>query len=166
MHFSNNKEPKPTDKVIYISGSFDLLHNGHIETLKRAKEMGNFLFVGVWGDDIVNFFKGGNHPILSLHERVLMVLACKYVDDVVVGAPYQISKDLIKSLNIKNVVHARSQEDLVLEEHQHIDPNKVPKELGIYEEFDIETEVTVETIAQRVVDNREKYKAKYDKKIA
>jgi ethanolamine-phosphate cytidylyltransferase len=37
MHFSNNREPKSTDRVVYISGSFDLLHNGHIETLKRAK---------------------------------------------------------------------------------------------------------------------------------
>ena len=34
MHFSNNREPKATDKVIFIQGSFDLLHNGHIETLK------------------------------------------------------------------------------------------------------------------------------------
>jgi hypothetical protein len=42
----------------------------------------------------------------------------------------------------------------------------VAKEMGIYEEFDIETDVTVETIAQRVVDNREKYRAKYEKKIA
>jgi len=38
--------------------------------------------------------------------------------------------------------------------------------MGIYEEFDIDTDVTVETIAQRVVDNREKYRAKYEKKIA
>jgi ethanolamine-phosphate cytidylyltransferase len=55
--------------------------------------MGDFLYVGVWGDDIVNFFKGSQYPILSLHERVLMVLACKYVDDVVIGCNYQISKD-------------------------------------------------------------------------
>jgi len=38
--------------------------------------------------------------------------------------------------------------------------------MGIYEEFNIETDVTVETIAQRVVENREKYRAKYEKKIA
>lgn len=88
MSFSNNREPKATDRVVYISGSFDLLHSGHIETLKRAKAMGDFLYVGVWTDDTVNFFKGSNHPILSLHERVLMVLACRYADDVVVGAQY------------------------------------------------------------------------------
>lgn len=88
MHFSNNREPKPTDKVVYIQGSFDLLHNGHIDTLKRAKAMGDFLYVGVWADDIVNYFRGSNYPVLSLHERVLMVLACKYVDDVVIGSNY------------------------------------------------------------------------------
>jgi ethanolamine-phosphate cytidylyltransferase len=61
---------------------------GHIETLRRAKAMGDFLYVGVWSDDIVNYFKGSNYPILSLHERVLMTLACKYVDDVVIGSNY------------------------------------------------------------------------------
>jgi ethanolamine-phosphate cytidylyltransferase len=88
MHFSNNREPKATDTVVYISGSFDLLHNGHIETLKKAKEQGTFLFVGVWSDDIVKYFRGNHYPLLSLHERVLMLLACQYVDDVVIGAPY------------------------------------------------------------------------------
>ena len=36
--------------------------------------------------------------------------------------------------------------------------------MGLYEEFDIDTDMTVEIIAERVVQNREKYKAKYDKK--
>lgn len=126
--------------------------------------MGDFLYVGVWGDDIVNYFKGGNYPILSLHERVLMVLACKYADDVVIGSNYQVTKDMIKSLNIKKVVHPRTTEDQVLEQHRHIDPYSVAKELGIYEEFDLDCNMTIETIAERVVENREKYKAKYDKK--
>lgn len=142
------------------------MHNGHIETLKQAKAKGDFLYVGVWGDDIVNFFKGSNYPILSLHERVLMVLACKYVDDVVIGCNYQITKDMIKSLNIAKVVHPRTNEDHIIEDHRHIDPYSVSKELGIFEEFDVDCDVTVETIAQRVVDNREKYRAKFEKKKA
>jgi hypothetical protein len=71
---------------------------------------------------------------------------------------------MIKSLNISKVVHPRTNEDHVLPEYQHIDPHQVAKELGIFEEFDLEKDVTVETIAERVVQNREKYKAKYDKK--
>lgn len=164
MIFSNNREPKPSDKVIYISGSFDLLHNGHIERLKKARAMGDFLYVGVWPDEVVNHYRGQNYPILSLHERVLMCLACKYVDDVIIGAPYQITNDLIKSLNIQKVVSANSKEDEILEDHKHIDPNQVAKELGIYEQFEIENDLTIESIAERVVINREKYKAKYQKK--
>lgn len=40
-----------------------------------------------------------------------MSLAMKYVDDVVIGAPYVITDDLLKSLNIKKVVHVLSRED-------------------------------------------------------
>ena len=57
MNFSNNREANPTDKVIYVSGSFDLLHNGHIDILKKAKAMGEFLYVGVWSDDVVNHYR-------------------------------------------------------------------------------------------------------------
>jgi len=81
-----------------------MLHNGHVEILKRAKEEGTFLYVGVHDDEEVNQYKGSNFPILSLHERALMLLANKYVDDVIIGAPYEISADLIKTLNIRKVV--------------------------------------------------------------
>ena len=71
----------------------------------------------------------------------------------------------MKSLNIKKVVYAVSKEDEVLESMRHIDPYKVAKDMGIYEEFEVENELTVEKIAERVVLNREKYKAKFEKKI-
>ncbi len=54
MSFSNHKEPKTTDKVVYIDGDFDLLHNGHVETLRKAKELGDFVYVGLHDDYIVN----------------------------------------------------------------------------------------------------------------
>ena len=52
----------------------------------------------------------------------------------------------------------------MLEQHKHIDPYQVAKEMGVYMEFDIDCDVTIDVIAERVVENREKYKAKYDKK--
>ena len=57
-----------------------------------------------------------------------MALAMKYVDDVVIGAPYIVTNDLIKSLNIKKVVHVRSREDQVKPEFQDLDPFEIPKE--------------------------------------
>lgn len=37
--FANHRVPKPTDKVVYIAGSFDLFHLGHIEKLEEAKKL-------------------------------------------------------------------------------------------------------------------------------
>lgn len=83
-----NKEPKPTDKIVYIDGSFDILHVGHIEILKKAKSLGDFLIVGIHDDDLITQQKGIHYPILSLQERVLNLLAIKYVDEVIIGAPW------------------------------------------------------------------------------
>lgn len=65
--FSNHKTPTPTDKIVYIDGAFDLFHVGHIETLKKAKDLGTFLYVGIHDDATVNRHKGRNYPIMNLH---------------------------------------------------------------------------------------------------
>jgi len=46
-----------------------------------------------------------------------MVLSCRYVDDVVIEAPYILTEDLIKSLDITKVVHVLTEEDAVSKEH-------------------------------------------------
>lgn len=104
MSFSNHREPKIEDKVVYIDGDFDLLNNSHVRILKKAKSMGDFLYVGLHDDDIINKTRGNNFPIISLHERVLMLLANRYVDDVIIGAPFNVTEDLIKTFNISKVV--------------------------------------------------------------
>lgn len=147
MHFSARKEPGPNDKIVYIHGSFDCLHNGHIELIKKAKEQGDFLYVGVWEDDLVGKFKGANYPILSLHERVLMVMANKYVDDVVIGAPYQINEDLIKTLNIHTVCDSKVKQDEPQAEFASIDTYELPKKNGNFQEIDTGCDMTLETIA-------------------
>jgi len=100
--------------------------------LKRAKEQGDFLYVGIWDDEMIRHYRGNNYPLISLQERVLMVLACKYVDEVVIGAPYIVTKDLVTSLNISEVVHVQSREDAVLPDFLNIDPYAQVKELGKY----------------------------------
>jgi ethanolamine-phosphate cytidylyltransferase len=77
VQFSEGREPKPGDKVVYIDGDFDLFHVGHIERLQLAKNQGDYLLVGVHDDQTVNAVKGSNYPLMNLHERVLSVLACR-----------------------------------------------------------------------------------------
>ena len=53
-----NRESFPEDINMYVDGSFDILHAGHIEILKKAKALGTYLIVGVHDDETVNKHKG------------------------------------------------------------------------------------------------------------
>lgn len=56
VQFSEGREPNPTDRIVYVDGTFDLFHTGHIEFLKRAKALGDYLLVGVHDDQVRLFF--------------------------------------------------------------------------------------------------------------
>lgn len=56
--------------------------------------------MGIHDDATVEAYKGVNNPILSLNERSLMVLANRHVDDIIIGAPFNVTEDLIATLNI------------------------------------------------------------------
>ncbi len=69
-------------KVGYTTGVFDLFHIGHLNILKRAKEMCEYLIVGVSTDELVQEYKNKT-PIIPYEERCAIVEAIKYVDKVV-----------------------------------------------------------------------------------
>ena len=55
-HFSNSREPKPTDKIVYVAGSFDVFHCGTVEFLEKARALGDFLMVGIYDDKVKSSF--------------------------------------------------------------------------------------------------------------
>lgn len=69
-------------KVGYTTGVFDLFHIGHLNILRRAKEMCDYLIVGVSTDELVWNYKN-KKPIIPFEERVALIEACRYVDKVV-----------------------------------------------------------------------------------
>lgn len=159
------RAPKPGDRVVYCDGTFDMFHAGHIETLRRARERGDFLLVGIYDDATVNARKGSNFPILNVHERTLAVLSCRHVDEVIIGAPWAVTEDMIKTMNITKVVHG-SHADRSKKSDQFADPYKVPRRLGILEEVESSSDLTVETVLQRIVRNREAFVKRNMKKEA
>jgi glycerol-3-phosphate cytidylyltransferase len=73
-----------TEKKIigYTTGVFDMFHIGHLNILKRAKEQCDYLIVGVSTDKVVEEYKKKT-PIIKFEERIAIVEAIKYVDEVV-----------------------------------------------------------------------------------
>lgn len=71
------------EKVIgYTQGTFDMFHIGHLNLIKNAKRHCDYLVVGVNSDDLVESYKN-KRPIIPLDERVEIMRAIKYVDEVI-----------------------------------------------------------------------------------
>lgn len=69
-------------KVGYTTGVFDLFHIGHLNILKKSKEMCDYLIVGVSTDELVQKYKSKT-PVIPFEERIKIINAIKYVDKVV-----------------------------------------------------------------------------------
>lgn len=69
-------------KRVITYGTFDLLHYGHIELLRRAKELGDYLIVGL-STDAFNETAKGKKAYFSYNQRKKMLEAIRYVDLVI-----------------------------------------------------------------------------------
>ncbi|KAJ6808290.1 putative ethanolamine-phosphate cytidylyltransferase [Iris pallida] len=163
VQFSNGKGPGPNARVVYIDGVFDLFHAGHVEILRSAKQLGDFLLVGIHSDQTVSHHRG-SHPIMHLHERSLSVLACRYVDEVIIGAPREVTQDMITTFNISVVVHGTVAEGSSC--NGEVDPYATPKSMGIFQTIMSPKIITSASIARRIMDNHEAYKKRNLKKTA
>lgn len=85
-------------KKVWVNGTFDIVHLGHIQMLKKAKALGDILIVGIDSDKRVKQLKGKDRPINTLISRLELISAIKYVDDVYSFASDEQLEILIKTL--------------------------------------------------------------------
>lgn len=161
IQFAEGKEPKSTDRIVYVAGAFDLFHVGYLDFLEKAKEEGDYLIVGLHTDPVVNRYKGYNYPIMNLHERVLSVLACKYVNEVVIGAPYSVTTDLMEHFRVHVVCHGKTP---IMQDVDGSDPYAEPKRIGKFKILDSKNKLTTHDLVQRIIRNRLQYEMRnYEK---
>lgn len=129
-------------KRILTYGTFDLLHYGHINILKRAKELGDYLIVGL-STDKFNEIKGKN-AYYNYETRKKMLEALRYVDLVIPEENWQQKTSDIKKYEVDIVVMGddwkNSENFTKLKEYcdviflprtKNISTTKIKKELGI-----------------------------------
>ncbi|CAK5074027.1 unnamed protein product [Meloidogyne enterolobii] len=162
MQFAEGHQPAPGDKIVYVCGSFDLFHIGHLCFLEQARLHGDYLIVGLYTDQDVNVYKGRNYPIMTLHERVLSVLAYKPVSEVIIGAPLCVNEELIKRFKIDLVIRGK-----IKSSHANIDGidrYDFPKRMGIFMEVDSGNEMTTNLIIERIIKNSLEFEQRNKKK--
>jgi ethanolamine-phosphate cytidylyltransferase len=166
LQFSEpHRSPKQGDKIVYVDGDWDLFHLGHVGLLKKAREMGDYVVVGIHDDATVSTLKGPLFPIMSLQERTLCLLACRYVDEVIIGAPFTINRDVLTTGHpIDLVIHDHSQTVAsILPNH---DPYALAKKEGLYQQVSSEySHFTTQTLIDRIHANRSLYEERNRRKL-
>ncbi len=84
---------------VWINGSFDVLHTGHIKLFRIARTLAGpngTVWVGTDTDERISSYKGPSRPINSLQDRILMLSSIKYIDHVL---PFASNAELESHIN-------------------------------------------------------------------
>lgn len=90
-------------KRVITFGTFDVFHIGHVNILRRARELGEHLIVGVSSDDL-NFSKKQRYPIYSQDDRIGIISSLRFVDEVFLEESLELKLEYIKKFNIDLLV--------------------------------------------------------------
>jgi glycerol-3-phosphate cytidylyltransferase len=91
-----------SSRVVLVVGVFDLFHSGHVNLLRRSRELGDRLVVVVNGDALTSSYK--RPPVMSEQDRLAVIAACRYVDEAEISNTYSI-RDVIVRHGVTAVVH-------------------------------------------------------------
>ena len=86
-------------KTIFVNGTFDILHPGHVQLLNYARSLGDSLIVAIDSDQRVRELKGDNRPINPEDDRKLMLDSLRSVDSVWIFNSDQELEDICRLYN-------------------------------------------------------------------
>ena len=130
---------------VYADMVADLFHYGHIEFLKQVSTLGDYVLVGIHADDVVKGYK--RITILNMEERMSCVAGCRYVNEVIPNAPFEVDSKWIEKHNIDLVVHG----DDMSEEQLRLF-YETPMSMGIFRTVSYTKGISTTEIIQRCKD--------------
>ncbi len=106
--------------IVFTNGCFDLIHNGHVDSLQKSAAFGTKLIVGLNSDVSVKLLKGDKRPILNEQARAEVLAAFGCVDAVILfdeETPAEIIAKIIPDVLVKGAqyeIHEIAGHDTVL----------------------------------------------------
>lgn len=93
------------EKIVFTNGCFDIIHQGHIDYLSKAKDLGSKLVVGLNSDESVRSLnKADNRPLQDENSRAIILAALHFVDAVIVfeeETPLELIKKTMPDVLVK-----------------------------------------------------------------
>lgn len=88
---------RPHQRIVFTNGCFDILHAGHVAYLEEARNLGDYLILGLNSDHSIARLKGSKRPIVPFADRAYLLSGLAAVD-CVVGFEEDTPYDLIKQV--------------------------------------------------------------------
>ncbi len=98
--------------IAFTNGCFDILHPGHIYSLKMAKNMADILFVGINSDSSIKKIKDERRPVFPLKQRIIMLESLSYVNYIVPfdeNTPLEIIQAVLPDVLVKGGDYSKAE---------------------------------------------------------
>lgn len=95
---------KESKKIVFTNGCFDIIHQGHIDYLAKAKDLGDILIIGLNTDKSVSEIKGKNRPIQDQVSRAIILASMQFTDAIIYFSdptPYNLIKTIQPDILVK-----------------------------------------------------------------
>jgi len=132
------------ETVVFTNGCFDIIHQGHIDSLLKSAKMGTKLIVGLNSDQSVLIQKGINRPVFDVNARATMLAALEFVDAVVIFnelTPANLIAQIIPDILVKGNEYAL---------HEIVGHEIVLKHGGEVRTLDLVPDISTSLVIQRI----------------
>ncbi|MDL5245202.1 D-glycero-beta-D-manno-heptose 1-phosphate adenylyltransferase [Leptospira weilii] len=95
---------RKNQRIVFTNGCFDLIHRGHITYLSQARELGDFLWIGLNSDSSVKRLKGEQRPVVPEDDRAILLSNLRFVDAVTIfsqDTPLELIRLIKPAIHVK-----------------------------------------------------------------